>query len=231
MHHCEVDCEVGGGVCGGVWVGEGGGRGGTQTRPQEGKERGVVCVVGWRRGGASTCSRRKGCGVCGGVEGVREGGVGGWKHLQQPCRAVEAAAQAAVGHRAQLGLALAVGLCLVEAVLQEEAEGAAGHHQQRAERERARRVAHLRRGGVKGGAKRSRGTDDEAEGHEAEDGEEGGYREAEESVHGAAGGGMMRGSADHTSARKRGTSTSGKAKGKKSGQQRKKRHKYGGSGT
>ena len=66
--------------------------------------------------------------------------------LQQPRRAVEAAAQAAVGHAAQLGLALAVCLRLVEAVLEEEAERAARHHEQRAQCKRARRVAHLRNG-------------------------------------------------------------------------------------
>ena len=70
----------------------------------------------------------------------------------------------------------------------------------------------------------------EAEGHEAEDGEEGGYREAGESVHGAAGGGMMRDSVDHTSARKR-----GKAVRKRNGQRQrpsvKKQDKFGGAGT
>ena len=71
-------------------------------------------------------------------------------------------------------------------------------------------------GGVRGGAKRSRGTDDEAEGHEAEDGEEGGYREAGESVRGAAGGGMMRDSADQADTQERWMSTNGEAKSKRS---------------
>ena len=86
-------------------------------------------------------------------------------------------------------------------------------------------------GGVRGGTKRSRGTDNEAEGHEEEDSEEERCCEAGQSVHGTAGGDMTRDSADHASAQKRGTSTSGKAKGKKSGQQKRKRDKYGGSGA
>ena len=56
-------------------------------------------------------------------------------------------------------------------------------------------------GGMRGGTKRSRGTDDEAEGHEEEDGEEGGYREAGESVHSTAGGGMTNDSAVRVGAR------------------------------
>ena len=56
-------------------------------------------------------------------------------------------------------------------------------------------------GGMRGGAKRSRGTDDEAEGHEEEDGEEGGYREAGDSVHSTAGGGMTNDSAVRVGAR------------------------------
>ena len=54
---------------------------------------------------------------------------------------------------------------------------------------------------MRGGAKRSRGTDDEAEGHEAEDGEEGGYREAGESVHSTAGGGRTNDNAVRVGAR------------------------------
>ena len=85
---------------------------------------------------------------------------------------------------------------------------------------------------MRGGAKRSRGTDDEAEGHEAEDREEGGYREAGESVHGAAGGGMMEMSGVAAAA---GAQQRGKAVKKRSGQRQrasmKARDKFGGAGT